>query len=141
MNSVEFARAYFNFCTEIGEKPKDVLVSAGGALLMLGLRADTDDLDLDVREVVYRGATKKVGKGNVRRSSHGEYLDYTDSVSLHITPSHIRSESVNGVYIYSLEDLIKQKEKLASAPDRKPEKVIQDNKDIEALKELRRKRG
>lgn len=140
MNALEFARAYFNFCGDIGERPEHVIVSAGGALLMLGLRDDTDDLDLDVRQIVYAAQSTRLGHSRQRRSSHGTYLDYSDQISLHVTPSHIRTQVVNGVTLYSINDLINQKEKLAHAPDRKPEKAEQDLKDIEALKKLQRQR-
>lgn len=136
MNAVEFARTYFNFCEAIGEKPENVLVSAGGALLMLGLRESSDDLDLDVRDVVYDAvATRKPEN----RWSGGAFIDYDEHVSIHRKPPGVKPMVVQGVTLYSLEDLIKQKEKMVKAPDRKPEKVKQDNKDIEALKELRRK--
>jgi hypothetical protein len=137
MNALEFARAYFNFCADIGERPEHVVVSAGGALLMLGLRDDTDDLDLDVRQIVYAAMSARLGYSKQRHSSHGSYLDYTDKISLHAMPKHIKTQVINGVYVYSTDDLIKQKEKLAKAPDRKPEKAAQDQKDIEALHRLR----
>ena len=136
MNALEFARAYFNFCGDIGERPEHVIVSAGGALLMLGLRDGTDDLDLDVRQIVYAALSTRLGHSKQRRSSHGTYLDYTDKISLHVTPARITTQVVNGVTLYSINDLIKQKEKLAKAPDRKPEKAEQDRKDIEALMKL-----
>lgn len=140
MDATGFAKAYFNFCGDIGERPEHVVVSAGGALLMLGLRDDTDDLDLDVRHIVYAALASRLGHSKQRRSSHGTYMDYSDSISLHVMPSHIRPQCVNGVYLYSVNDLIIQKEKLARAPDRKPEKMAQDLKDIEALKQLQLQR-
>lgn len=107
---------------------------------MLGLRDDTDDLDLDVRQIVYAALSTRLGHSKQRRSSHGTYLDYSSKISLHVTPAHITTQVVSGVHLYSINDLIKQKEKLACAPDRKPEKAEQDRKDIEALMKLQLQR-
>lgn len=107
---------------------------------MLGLRDDTDDLDLDVRHIVYAALSTRLGHSKQRRSSHGTYLDYTDKISLHVMPAYITTQVVSGVTLYSTHDLIKQKEKLATAPDRKPEKAAQDRKDIEALEKLQTQR-
>lgn len=137
MNSAAFARAYFDFCVAVGEKPQNVLVSAGGALLMLGLREKSDDLDLDVRDVVYDAIAQMKPE---QRWSGGPFIDYDEHVSVHRTPVGMTTQVVNGVTLYSLDELIKQKEKMSKAPDRKPEKVKQDNKDIEALKAMRLKK-
>lgn len=133
MDRNSFVKQYFNFCNEVGEKPEDVLVSAGGALLLLGLREESSDLDLDVRREVY---DKFKRHGNIRRSSLGEYVDYNELVSLHVTPSGIGKMEVDGVWMYSVGELMVQKMALANMPDRTPGKAVKDLKDIEQLKSL-----
>lgn len=45
--------AYNAFLNEFGLVPKDVLVGAGGALLMYGLRTTTQDIDVEVEEGIF----------------------------------------------------------------------------------------
>lgn len=136
MDRLSFARMYLAFCSVSGLHPSEVIISAGGALLMLGLRDGTDDLDLDVSEKVYREFKRTTGADKERSSSHGKYLDVTDNISLHIRPEGIEVQEVEGVWIYSIADLIKQKTKLSIAPDRLPEKATQDKADIAALETM-----
>lgn len=138
MDMIEFEREYFNFCSRIGLRPSQVVVSSGGALLMLGLRDSTNDLDLAVPEETYEFQRYLLGAGHERVTEHGTYLDYNEKVSLQKLPKGITVQIVNGVRVYSLDDLIKQKEALIQSLDRSPLKVKQDHIDIERLKEKRR---
>lgn len=133
MTRLKFMSTYFNFCTEQNLRPCDVVVSAGGALLMLGLRNSTSDLDVDIPSHDYDRLLKasKVGE---RVSSHGAYLDVTDVVSVHRIPDGIVPIRVFGVWIYPLEKLIEQKTKLSIAHDRPVIKAEQDLLDIQNLK-------
>lgn len=133
MNRDTFIRHYFNFCSEVGESPENVLVSAGGALLVLGLREETSDLDLDVRGEVY---DLYKHAENVRRSSLGEYVDYSETISLHEMPEKIGKQEVDGVWLYAMADLVDQKTCLLNMVDRAPGKAERDRKDIEMLMAL-----
>lgn len=130
MDRATFIKQYFNFCSEVGERPEDVLVSAGGALLVLGLREESSDLDLDVRPEIY---DLYKNKDNVRRSSLGEYVDFNEIVSLHEMPDFLEKQEVEGVWLYSTTDLIEQKTRLAEMPDRMPGKAERDRNDIVML--------
>lgn len=136
MNKLQFISEYFNFCTEHNLQCKDVLVSAGGALLMLGLRTETEDLDLDVSDRAYDRFLRLVGKDKERTSSHGTYLDVSELVSVHRRRPDQPVQEKNFVWLYSTEALIEQKTKLANAVDRPPEKAVKDLRDVKALKAL-----
>lgn len=137
MDMNEFAREYFNFCNEVGLRPAQVVVSAGGALLMLGLRESSEDLDLDVPADTYELLRYKLGADKERATDLGTYLDYNEKVSLQKLPDGITVQTVNGVRLYSLDDLIRQKEALIQSLNRTPSKVKQDLIDIARLKERR----
>lgn len=130
MDALEFTKAYFNVCSDLGEKPEDVVVSAGGALLILGLREEVSDLDLDVRDIVYEAMS--CGRKE-QHSSHGAYIEMSDSVSLHKRREGVKVIRVRGVYIYTPEELLKQKRALIEAPDRPSDKRRQDLLDVERL--------
>ena len=131
-----FKTIYLNFVTSFGLQPENVVVSAGGALLMLGLRPRTEDLDLDVPELIYNSFKHVLGGQAERTSSHGTYLDVTTRISIHIAPEGIVPIQVDEVWIYPIAELIKQKTKLSIAIDRLPEKATQDKADILALETM-----
>jgi hypothetical protein len=53
MNKKELTRTYFAFLKEYDLKNLDVLVGAGGAMLMIGLRDSTNDIDVSSPVEVY----------------------------------------------------------------------------------------
>lgn len=130
MNRLDFIKAYFNVCSDLGQEPKHVVVSAGGALLLLGLREESSDLDLDVLDEVYD--SQLIGR-HEERSSLGPYLDISDTVSLHRMPKGIETMCVDGVYMYSIPEMIKQKTALSNMPDRMAGKAEKDRADIAKL--------
>lgn len=130
MNRVEFIAQYLAFVKESGLQAKEVVASAGGALLMLGLRTESSDLDLDVPLPFYR---RHRHPHNTRRSSLGEYVDYTPTISLQAIPTGIGTQEVDGVFIYDKRALMDQKRRLSMMPDRAPGKAVQDLQDIKAL--------
>lgn len=133
MNKTEMVKKYLSFCAEHNLVGRDVVLSAGGALLALGLRESTSDLDVDVPSNVY---DLIVNGGEERVSSHGSYFDVNEFVSLHRMPSNVNPIRVNKVWIYPLDLLIEQKTKLSIAHDRPPIKADQDKLDIMRLKAL-----
>lgn len=130
MNRLDFIKAYFNVVSDLGQEPKNVVVSAGGALLLLGLREESSDLDLDVLDEVYDA--QLVGR-HERFSSLGAYLDISEDVSLHRMPKGIEKICVDGVYMYSIPEMIKQKTALSNMPDRMAGKAEKDRADIAKL--------
>ena len=136
MNRLEFARKYASIVKEIGSEVRTTIVSGGGALLMLGLRQSTSDMDLDVPERVFNRHKRK---DNVEHFGSTVIVNYSDEVSLHVMDPSIDTMTVSGVTIYSIDELIKQKKRLMSNPERKPEKIPQDKADIEALEKLKKR--
>ena len=133
MNATELMACYFNFCSQTGLSPEEVVVSAGGALVMLGLRGSTSDLDLDVSDDVYR--LLKPGKV-LRHCAMGEFYDYDNTVSLQSIPKEVEVMVVNGVSIYSIPTLLWQKGRMSALATRPADKVEQDKRDIQSLQQL-----
>lgn len=138
MDMTEFAKGYFNFCSRVRLRPSQVIVSSGGALVMLGLRETTSDLDLAIPAETYEFLLYLLGSEKERVTEHGTFLTYSHKVSLQKLPEGITVQTVNGVRLYSIDDLVRQKEALIKSLGRSPCKIRQDHLDIEALKARRR---
>lgn len=132
-NAAQFTERYIEVTRELGGGT--VVVSGGGALLMLGLRASTADLDLDVTEAVVQ---KHRTLNNTERFGDTEIVNYSDDTSLHVLDPLRVTHVVHGVRIYSIADLIAQKKVLIANPNRSPEKIAQDRVDLKALQILER---
>jgi len=127
------ALQYFQLCKTLELEPKQVVLSAGAAMVLLGLRKYTNDLDVDVPPEVFE--KHKARKGS-QQGLTGELVIWDGVTDIHSLPADVEVMDCLGAYIYHPVALIKQKETMASHPDRKPEKVAQDRKDIQALKQL-----
>ena len=137
MKKEEFIEEYNTFLAETGLKAKEVIVSSGGACLMMGAREETDDLDVDVPESFYM-MVKSIFPEKVNSSSMGEYIDYNSIVSIHNTLSD-RAVEIDGVWCYTVEEMIKQKKRLIKMPDRASGKAERDKNDLKGLMEFKRK--
>lgn len=139
MNNKQIVSEYLAFCKEIDTDPSKVVISSGAALVLLNCREEAGDLDLDVPLEIYE---RYKTEANVRRSSLGEYVDYSDVVSLHAKEHELDARSItvltsveygDQIYIYSPARLVEQKTKLLEMEDRIPEKIPQDIRDLDAL--------
>ena len=133
MNQEEFRLTYLRTLEFLGLPKEEVVVSAGGALLMLGLRQETADMDLDVPETCF---LKHKRPDNVELFGSVEAVALNGCVSLHVADPMITTTSVDGVTIYAIEELIEQKQWLLVHPQRTQEKRQQDKRDLAALNKL-----
>lgn len=110
------------------------IVSAGGALVMHGIRESTEDLDIDTNEKNYQmlvDAEYPVIDDGFPRVHLNKHTD------VHmVTIPLIETMKIDGVWCYTLEYLQTQYEKLAAHPDRNPEKVDRDLDTVAKLKKL-----
>ena len=129
------SRRYKQLCVELGLPYEKVVLSAGAALVLLGLRKYTSDLDVDVPVDFFE---KHKARKGAQQGLTGELIAWDGMVDLHMLPTGIDKVHVMdylGIWIYHPEQLIKQKEIMANQPERPPLKAAQDRKDIQALKE------
>jgi hypothetical protein len=127
VNRQQFIAEYLKACKVLGLPPRQVVVSAGGACLMYGLREETDDLDVDVPEAFW---DKLVKAGHEPLKFHkpfpGELIQYDEKLALHHWEG-VATRMVDGVCVYAPIALLEQKLKL-----NRPK----DQADIAALKEM-----
>ena len=133
MNREQFINYYKSVVEELFEISDNVVVSAGGALLMLGLRESTNDLDLDVPENTFNAFKNE---SNVEFFGTKEIVNLNEVVSLHRMEGSIKTVTVDGVCIYSVEELISFKKSLIANPLRNKAKLEQDFSDLEKLEKL-----
>jgi len=127
------ALQYQQLCKTLELEPKQVVLSAGAAMVLLGLRKYTNDLDVALPPEVFE--KHKARKGS-QQGLLGELVIWDGLTDLHSLPADVQVMDHLGVTIYHPVDLIKEKETMANHPDRKPEKAAQDRKDIQGLKQL-----
>ncbi|BAW19074.1 hypothetical protein [Ralstonia phage RP31] len=137
MNKSELIVAYERFRKQHRLTIKELVLSAGGALLMIGLRKETEDLDLDISEELYDQIKRKLCRyegAEVRTTIMGEYIAYGD-YALHrgISPDK-KYVVVNGVCCYSAAEILIQKENIQRPPEH-VEKLALDQQDMAKLRE------
>ena len=133
MNKEKFIELYQNFCHGNNLNPKDVVVSAGGAMVILGIRRTTNDLDLDVEDSFYERMGRCYG---FNKTPFGENVNVNILIDLHRRKPDTEVVCVDGVYIYSIKDLIKQKQALLAEPTHFVYKRIEHQKDLNKLQQV-----
>ncbi len=133
MNKETFIRKYDEFCRGYRLPRKHAVISAGGALMMFGLREETQDLDLDVPEDLYDWL-KERKVGFLVETPMGEYIEHGDYSIHRGIKSQYQTVVVGSVCCYRPIDILHQKETLVRSAEH-TEKLTQDKIDIEQLKE------
>lgn len=135
MNKEQFKEAYFSFCLFHNLAPENVIVSAGGVLLMLGLRAETEDLDLDIPAELYDILLSKPEYYKLMHKPNGTYLEIGQCSMHRGLTEGTTTMVIEGVYCYDVASVLHQKKNLKRYPDAVL-KLEQDKKDIAALEAL-----
>jgi hypothetical protein len=130
-NKAQLKERYNEVVDELGESPHSILLSAGGALVMMGLRETTRDLDLDVPQNIFTWAKSKCAKG--KSLVERELVRWADDVDLHLGDEHRGLVCIEGVWCYSPNEMLVQKRYLVSHPLRHSRKRLQDRVDIQLL--------
>lgn len=130
LNKQDIVREYHKAVKEPGIQPQDMLVGAGGACVLYGVRMQTEDIDADVPDALF----DKLLKTNKYKLSYFqmgsvsvEVLEYNAVIDLHRWSSATQTSVVEGVHCYSVEQVLQQKLRL-----NRPK----DQADITALKAL-----
>lgn len=136
LTRVDVIRQYLQLSKALELKPSELVLNAGSAMVLLGLRKYTNDLDVSVPKEYFE-------KLKTRKAPHngllGEYVMWDGLVDITETSTKVAKDgviSIMGVYICHPFYLLEQKKLLVANPERKPEKLVQDNKDIKMLEEL-----
>lgn len=128
---------YITLLNELNEPARNLVLSAGSALVVLGVRETTADLDVDVPEGVFK-VYERSGKFEVTAATLdiSKRLKFDVDVDLHILDEDRGRACLNGVWIYSPNELLIQKRYLSNLEGRDAEKRAADLVDITALETL-----
>jgi hypothetical protein len=121
---------------ELGENAHNVVLSAGSASVMMGLRDETNDLDVDVLPGVFKWAatTKTV----IEEEGFNPRVIYSEHIDLHILDEDRGKVCIEGVWTYSPRELVNQRREMVKNPKRNPDKLPQDHIEIALLEGLAR---
>lgn len=123
MDKVELKRVLLSVLTQEGISLDQVVIGFGGAMVMLGLRETTSDIDLDVEEGIYHryqkaGYTEEMGL-------LGKYISISKEVDIHIS-APLRTVVIDGIKCHHPQALLEQYRLFQRHPDRNPAKRDQD---------------
>lgn len=84
MNINEFKETLISFCKENEIQLSSVWVSHGGALVLMGLREDTNDIDLNVNHFVWNKLVK-TGRYPIKQLPNDVFMiSVSDKIDVHI---------------------------------------------------------
>lgn len=130
MNRFEILARYATLVQELGARPCDVVVGAGAALVLFGIREDTSDLDVSIHEELFR----ELGETRPRHFfGKDEVVEWGEGIDLHSFSEHPPTVFVDGVCCLAPAALLRFKERLAEMPERPKVKREQDIADIVRL--------
>jgi len=131
---IERYRALLN---ELDEPARNVVLSSGSALVLLGVRMTTADLDADIPENLFR-LYERSGKFTVLEATEGlsKQLKFEPDVDLSVLDTDRGVCCIGGVWAYSPSELLAQKRYLSTFPGRSEGKRAADLLDIIALETL-----
>lgn len=144
MNKAEVVGRYKQLLDDLGEEPRNVILSAGSALVMLGLREETASLDVDVPTNVFKWALNKTlarlkaeGKEFQMRATTGApRFKLNEFVCLQELEESTGIVCVEGVWLYSPSALLVQKRYLSKMPNRKEIHREVDLREVTLLEQL-----
>ncbi|MDD2819518.1 MAG: hypothetical protein PHN51_12080 [Candidatus Nanopelagicales bacterium] len=124
MDRVELIERYKAALAELPLEPTQMIVGAGGACVMHGVREETSDIDVDVPADLF---TKLLETGVFNTHYFGTtlVLEYNDFIDMHAITEDRATVLIDGVCCHSLEETLASKLRLNRA---------KDQRDIAALK-------
>lgn len=130
MKKNELKKLYNDYLAREHLQAQDAVVGFGGALVMMGLRKETSDMDLDVTPFFYE-VNRRRGYPT-HEGMFGKCIDVNPLISLH-SGITFKPVMIDGVCCHSPEAILANKRRMVIYKGRKPEKFAQDLRDIEAL--------
>ena len=125
---------YHELLKELDEPAERVVLCAGAALVVLGIRETTKDLDVDIDPILFKfyARTYPVKK----EPNVNDMIAFKHDVDLHEFNPDTGIVCVNGVWTYSPSAMLIQKRYLAKLPNRPLSKREQDLEDIRQLEQV-----
>ena len=125
MTREEIILHYHNFIKFERLTNQEAVIGAGGAMLMLGLRDSTEDIDMDVPEMVFHRIVIKHGlkTEKISTSCSNMLAKYDEVIDLHKSAG-VPTMLVDGVRVWKPSYILQFKEKLNRDKDQKDISVL-----------------
>lgn len=114
MNKEEFIRKYKLLLEELELKPRNLIVGAGGVMLMLGVKKETSDMDLATTKDIFDRIT--LGKPN-NLPDGTPIITIDGNIDIHVTEHTLDGIMIDGVYCESLRSVYALRKRLNRPKD------------------------
>ena len=138
MNKAEFIAHILEWTKKDNIPLSDFHVSHGGSLLMLGLKEETNDIDVTVPHYLYRDYLKELGEGKQKRLGFNRFLlPITRLIDIHVKEDDKAWDNLlideNGIQYRGVERTIYDYEQLKRPKDEEKIKLLKNSlKEISA---------
>lgn len=136
LNKDDIIRICNTLISELGISAQDIHIGAGAAMVLHGLRAETNDIDLCTTRLTtmarFCDSVNEQPRYFENYYSKGYYLRYNDEVELHLIPPGNRDDDYvikDGLYCFSLEKLLEQKLAMNREKDQLDIKILESTLD------------
>lgn len=119
MNKVELVSEYHRVCRMLAIPAQQVVLGAGGALMMLGLREQTQDLDLSIPPEVFAALCAASPERAIEKSATLTVFAISSLTDLHAQDTDWEIEQTEGVWHLTAEAVLEQKRKLNREKDQR----------------------
>ena len=138
MNKAEFIAHILEWTKKDNIPLSDIHVSHGGSLLMLGLKEETNDIDVTVPHYLYRDYLKELGEDKQKRLGFNRFLlPITNLIDIHVKEDDKACDNLlideNGIQYRGVERTIYDYEQLKRPKDEEKIKLLKNSlKEISA---------
>lgn len=109
MNKAELINEYQRVCKVLAIPSQQIILGAGGALMMLGLREQTQDLDLSIPPEVFTALCAASPERAIEKSATLTVFAISSLTDLHAQDTDWEIEQTEGVWHLTAEALLAQK--------------------------------
>lgn len=135
LNVTTFHQKYSAFLKRFGLKPEQVIVGAGGACMVYGLRELINDIDVAVPPGIFTVLVRRFGEKTIdvyeTTGMRKARIVTVGDIDVHVLEEDCQFTVIDNIGVYTLEQLLKQK-KLMNRE--------KDQKDIQAIEQLIKKK-
>lgn len=124
MNKEQLKQKYFAVVNNLGITPKEAVVVSGGVCVLLGLKKETDDLDLNIPKELFETLAKE--NFHIRKYDDVNVLEHSVGVDLHFDLTPLGVICIEGIYCRSPYLVLEYKKKLNREKDQKDIKALEE---------------
>lgn len=136
MNKEQLIARYKTLVEKLREEPHNVVMSAGGALVILGMRKRVEIVNVDVLPNVYKWLTNT--KDVVKKDHIDPFIQFDSCSRIHESDEMTGIVCIDGIWLYSPGELLRQKRRISSFPNRNRGRLARDIREMAMLQELMR---